>query len=61
MSLACLLSHANQGNDLLPSVRTSPFAGFSRVAATAGTQSNTKDLSAHEWHLMNSKMPFNPR
>ena len=42
MSLACLLSHANQGKDFLPRLRTSPFASFSQGAATAGTHTDVR-------------------
>lgn len=61
MSLACLPSHANQGNDLLPGFRALPFAGFSQGAATAGPKANIKEPSAHGGHFVSSNMPFNPR
>lgn len=50
MSLACLLSHANQGKDFLPRLRTSPFASFSQGAATAGTHTDIKSRNSQLMH-----------
>lgn len=50
MSLACLLSHANQGKDFLPRLRTSPFASFSQGAATVGAHADIKSRSSQPMH-----------